>query len=285
MANHCSAAALFYLNQHERLQCFDLATGVAQWDIVLRPNSITGMQIYGNPVAAGNCLLIDGWRGYTHLHCLNADADIVWVYPHLHDYATPIPGPWGIALPCTRADVRAIAFLDLQTGETVRRVPIPGGVDQNDQGSSVVRYGDMLLATTRQGGVFALEPTHGEGWEQIGQHHTGIARLPVTLTGHSIIFLDSAGMISAIDLRRGRPAWSLSAHHAPWSCVPAVTIAGVGTVLGTSYGRLYLVDEDGEQQAAVTIGRRIISPMGLIGPRTVAFETKGAVVACRVNET
>ncbi|MBV9282574.1 MAG: hypothetical protein JOZ41_21055 [Chloroflexi bacterium] len=57
----------------------------------------------------------------------------------------------------------------------------------------------------------------------------------------SIVFLDGAGMLASIDLRGGSRAWSFRAHHAHWSPVPAVAMAGVGMVVGTSCGRPYLI--------------------------------------------
>jgi hypothetical protein len=107
--------------------------------------------------------------------------------------------------------------------------------------------------------------------------------IPVTLSDHSIIFLDGAGRISSIDLRLCRATWSFHAPHSQWSRVPAVVIAGLGTVVGTSYGRLHLIDEEGEQRTATTVARRLTSGMGTLDSNTIAFETKGAVVAFRVE--
>ena len=120
-----SEAGVFYLNQHQRLQCFGLETGDVQWDIVLPSDLANHSATYGNLIAVGNSVLVGGWRRYTRLLCLRSDGTMSWVYERLHDYAPPIPGPWGIAVVCTRMVRRDVALVDVETGRTLQDIAFP----------------------------------------------------------------------------------------------------------------------------------------------------------------
>jgi len=91
-----SDQAAFYLDQHGWLQYFDLEHGTLLWEG--HPGGHAGL--FGYVVPYDDYVLVGGWRGYTRLHCLDARSGALrWQFAEGGDYAVPVPGPWGVAVP------------------------------------------------------------------------------------------------------------------------------------------------------------------------------------------
>jgi hypothetical protein len=167
----------FYLNQFTLLQCFAANTGGLVWE-----RSLTDWNYFGYLVAAEKYLLVGGWRGYTPLHCLDAQTgNPLWRYPEQRDFGLPIPGPWGIALP----DVihAELIFLDWANGRIARRLPLPAGARIGERNSSIQRHGNNLIVTTNKGEIHLLNPLTDDVWQHVGSHDGGIATITPVISG------------------------------------------------------------------------------------------------------
>ncbi len=266
---------VFYLNQHDWVQCLDHSDGGALWERSLGD----GQGVYGYVVALGDRLLVGGWRGYTRLHCLDAQTgEVVWRYPELEAFAKPIPTPLGVALIRLTPPTGNLILVDISAGHALARLPLPPGVRASDSGSSVQGYGASLIATGH-GSIYMLDPTRPSAWERIGDVPNDIVTVSPAILGARLIFQDAVGRISAHDIERGQDIWSLKMEHHYRDFVPATHIRGIGVLIGSSEGRLAIIDEDDQQVVVVTVGKRIATNLGQVGTSRIAFGTSGSLVA------
>jgi outer membrane protein assembly factor BamB len=267
-----------YLCERRWLSCVDVANGALRWE---RPLGEEGA-IYGRLVATDEYLLVGGWRGYTPLHCLDSHTGAErWRTPEARAYAPPIPGPWGVALPNVAAGV--LLIVDPQTGAALRRFSLPADIRESDRQGSVQRHGQALLATTARGDLLLLDPATDRGWRALGVHAAGIATVRPTLLGDLLLFQETAGSLCAYDLAAGRPRWSSPVPHRG-ERLPAVLLSQGRVAVGTSEGRLVLLDDRGQQLGGHTVGKRITTALGGLPADRIVFGTNGALVAYQVGE-
>ncbi len=278
-----SDKAIFYLNQNEWLQCFDLAHGALLWEG--RPGGQVG--IFGHVVAYDDYVLVGGWRGYTRLHCLDAQSGALrWQLTEGGNYAVPIPGSWGVAAPRLRQTSGIISFIVAATGTVIRQVSLPSGARVSDWSSAIQRHGDALLLTTEDGTIYRLDPATDKDWQTIGTHAGGIATIRPTLLEQRLIFMDTLGRACAYDLVSARLDWSIdiAGEHHTHERLPAACISGDRVVIGTaSEGRLTTIGSDGQLLAARKAGKRIRTDMGSLDANSIAVGTSGAIVAYRIG--
>ncbi len=266
---------VFYLNQHDWVQCLDYLDGTVLWERSLGD----GQGVYGYTVASSGRLLVGGWRGYTPMHCLDAQSgELIWRYPELEGFAMPLPTALGIALVRPEPAPGNLTLVDIDAGHVLARVQLPPGVRASDRGSSVQLYGDSLIATGHSS-LYMLDPTRPSAWERIASVPNDVVTVSPVILGTRLIFQDSVGEIVAYDIERDHRLWSLRMEHHNRDFVPTTYIPRIGVLVGTSQGRLAIIDEDGQQIVAVTVGKRITTNLGQLEASRIAFGTSGALVA------
>lgn len=272
-------ARAFYLNQHDWLQCFDLDTGRTLWERGLDG----GRGIYGYLVAAHGHLLTGGWRGYTHLRCVDpASGKDRWQYAERRDVALPVYGSWGIALACMAPHPGTVTLLDADTGLPTVQLALPPGGRMGDFGSSLQAYEDGLLFTG-YGSIYRMAPGIEETWERIGAVANDIATITPTLTRSRLVLKDVVHNVIAFDLTSGYSRWAIRLEHHPNDVLPAASLPRLGTVVGTSQGRLVVIDDAGEALGAVSVGKRLTTGIGGLTDRTIVFGSGGRISSYAVS--
>jgi outer membrane protein assembly factor BamB len=272
----CTTDRVVYLNQHTFLQCFDQANGRVIWEHDLDDGD--NGNIFGGLIATGDQILVGGWRGYTRLHCLDVRTGVIqWRLPQRQAVGRPLLGPWGIALPCQHP--AELKILEWDGGRVIDRVPLPAPLRMTDRGSSVQTLDDRLLMAAEDGTIYLGDLRSNVSWTYIGQHAWGIATVTPTLLGQQLIFQDHARQLCCYDLSKAQLIWSLPIEHANVAYIPAGRLTDSSVVVGTSTGRLLIIDQGGQQRAVQTVAKRIMTPLMVRPEGQIVFGTKGAVTA------
>ncbi len=265
-----------YLNQHKFLQCFALDTGVPIWE-----RSLVGGNVFGYVVAQRRYLVTGGWRGYTPIHCLDAETGtLLWWYSQEHDFASPVSGPWGLALPYTGNS--ELTILDWANGHVTRRLSLPADLQVADRATSIQRYNDNLLITTKDGHMYLLNPAMDTLWQRIGIHDDGIATMMPAILGSELVFQDREQSLCCYDIDRGYLKWArriMPPHVEHYGLRLAATmISGERIVVGTSVGRLEVLNSEGDRIGAHTVGKRVATDLCVVGNDDVIFGTTGLIM-------
>jgi outer membrane protein assembly factor BamB len=266
----------FYLNQHTILQCFAAGTGQLTWE-----NALTGWNYFGYLVAVERYLLVGGWRGYTPFQCLNAKTgELLWTHPEKADFGLPVPGVWGVALPDIAS--RELTIVDWATGQIMQRLSLPIGVQVGERSSSLQRYRDGLIVTTENGRIYLLDPTTETSWQQIGAHDEGIVTITPAILGRDLIFQDRERHLCCYDIDRRNLKWSrkvIPPHLEHFGFrIAATMISQERLIVGTSIGRLEVLNPEGDRIGAHTIGKPVATDLCAVENDEVIFGTAGLIV-------
>ncbi len=264
----------FYLNQHTLLQCFDLRQGEAAWQ---RDRCI------GPFVVSEDRLAIFEGVGHRQrdIQCFDTVSG-TRLWRHIRDYTCPklLSGPWGIALPDTKT--RELTIIAWENGRVVRRLPLPDGLWFQSWSISIQRYGDDLIVTTKDGQIYLLDPAIDETWRQVGIYDEEIWTIMPAILGYNLIFQDREQRLCYYDVNRGNVRWArriVPPHIEHYGHrVAATGISGERIVVGTSIGRLEVLNLEGDRIGAHTVGKRVATDLCAVGNDEVIFGTTGLIV-------
>lgn len=269
-----SSERVYYLNQHDHLQCHAMETGESLWTADL--GGIRGwLQL------AGQVLLVGGWRGYTPLAGLDtATGSPCWQLDWLgrRRIAQPIVGPWGIA--AADLDASVVQFRNPNTGVLTREVPLPAIGHEPDATPLLRCYGDVLVLAGRDGACNCLDSSRSS-WDVLFRHAEGIATIAPPIVGDDVLFMDNAGRLNCYRLRDGAQRWTAPWHHGTRDRLPvALSSAGLLAV-GSSDGRVSVFDQTGRQVWSRVLAKRIETDLAWTNDHSLVAGTTGALVALR----
>ena len=290
---------VFVMDGESRVSAVDADSGAILWQANLRPDGRD--RAYGGGVAvSGNRVYVTS--GYRFVAALDAQSGAeVW----RTSFDAPIHGAPTVAAGRVMAvDVdNQILALDADTGTMVWSYQAISEPARLMRASSPAVSGDTVIAPFSSGEIAAIRAANGqELWTQVLSRTSrtsalseirDIAGRPAISRG-VVYAVSHSGLISAMDVRTGQPAWQLplTGVNAPWvagDVVYAVSKAGQLTVINRQYGQVYWIRDISEGRVRTQggwffgVGKRTVRPVWsgpiLASNRLVLVNSDGQAVA------
>ena len=290
---------IYVMDGEARVCAVDANTGQILWQTNLRPD--------GRDRAFGGGLAVSGDRlfvtsGYRLAAGLNASTGAVeWTTR----FDAPIHGAPTVAggrVFAVDVDNQVVA-IDADTGDIAWSYQAISEPARLMRASSPAVTGDTVIAPFSSGEVVALRAANGqELWTQVLSRTSrtnalseirDIAGRPAVNRG-MVYAVSHSGLISAMDVRTGQPAWQLplTGVNAPWvagDVVYAVSKAGELTVINRQDGQVYWIRDINEGRTRTEggwffgVGKRTVRPVWsgpiLASNRLVLVNSDGKAVA------
>ncbi|MFN4296267.1 MAG: PQQ-binding-like beta-propeller repeat protein [Brevundimonas sp.] len=290
---------IYVMDGEARVSAVDADTGQILWQTNLRPE--------GRDRAYGGGVAVSGERvyvtsGYRLASALNARTGAVeWTTR----FDAPIHGAPTVAGGRVFAvDVdNQILALDAATGSLAWSYQAISEPARLMRASSPAVTGDTVIAPFSSGEIVALRATNGqELWTQVLSRTSrtsalseirDIAGRPAVSRG-VVYAVSHSGLISAMDVRSGQPAWQLplAGMNAPWvagDVVYAVSKSGELTVINRQNGQVYWIRDINEGRTRTQggwffgVGKRTVRPVWsgplLASNRLILVNSDGQAVA------
>ncbi|MFN3816118.1 MAG: PQQ-binding-like beta-propeller repeat protein [Brevundimonas sp.] len=290
---------IYVMDGEARVSAVDANTGAIVWQTNLRPDGRD--RAYGGGVAvSGDRVYVTS--GYRLVSALNAATGAVeWTTP----FDAPIHGAPTVAGGRVFAvDVdNQILALDATTGALSWSYQAISEPARLMRASSPAVTGETVIAPFSSGEVVALRANNGqELWTQVLSRTSrtsalseirDIAGRPAVSRG-VVYAVSHSGLISAMDVRTGQPAWQLplAGMNAPWvagDVVYAVSKAGELTVINRQNGQVYWIRDINEGRTRTEggwffgVGKRTVRPVWsgpiLASNRLILVNSDGQAVA------
>lgn len=290
---------IYVMDGEARVSAVDANTGQILWQTNLRPE--------GRDRAFGGGVAVSGDRvfvtsGYRLAAGLNARTGAVeWTT----QFDAPIHGAPTVSggrVFAVDVDNQVVA-MDAATGAMTWSYQAISEPARLMRASSPAVTGDTIIAPFSSGEVVALRAANGqELWSQVLSRTSrtnalseirDIAGRPAISRG-VVYAVSHSGLISAMDVRTGQPAWQLplTGVNAPWvagDVVYAVSKAGALTVINRQDGQVYWIRDINEGRTRTEgglffgVGKRTVRPVWsgpiLASNRLILVNSDGQAVA------
>jgi len=266
----------FLLGGFSHLSAINLDDGCLQWR--QKVPSYTGWVH-----AAHKTVIAGGWRGYTPIHAFDADTGHMrWRRPlDMVPVRTALYEPLA-ALAVVFPDGR-ILLLALEDGEQIGEVILPVSLSGADfiPSGNVGTLGRPLLMQGREDTLYSIE---GEGLTVATQH---LECLTFTKTfvaqNGEVFFQDRQGQLCVATLGQEGMAVLGPLKHNRSDLFPVMRLPDATVVAGTSFGQLQRYAPQGGLIGSMTLGKRIETPLHLIGEHLCFGTRSGNVTAMHWN--
>lgn len=290
---------IFVMDGEARVSAVDADSGQILWQTSVRPD--TRDRAFGGGVAvSGNRVFVTS--GYRLVAALDVQSGaVLWTT----SFDAPIHGAPTVAggrVMAIDVDNQIIA-LDAATGALTWSYQAISEPARLMRASSPAVTGDTVIAPFSSGEVSAIRAANGqELWTQVLSRTSrtnalseirDIAGRPAVSRG-VVYAVSHSGLISAMDVRTGQPAWQLplAGVNAPWvagDVVYAVSKAGELVVINRQNGQVYWIRNINEGRVRTKggwffgVGKRTVRPVWsgpiLASNRLVLVNSDGHAVA------
>ena len=290
---------IFVMDGEARVSAVDANSGQIIWQTSVRPD--TRDRAFGGGVAvSGDRVFVTS--GYRLVSALDAQSGaVLWTTR----FDAPIHGAPTVAggrVFAVDVDNQIIA-LDAQTGSLTWSYQAISEPARLMRASSPAVTGDTVIAPFSSGEVVAIRAANGqELWTQVLSRTSrtnalseirDIAGRPAVSRG-AVYAVSHSGLLSAMDVRTGQPAWQLplAGVNAPWvagDVVYAVSKAGELTVINRQDGEVYWIRDVNEGRTRTEggwffgVGKRTVRPVWsgpiLASNRLILVNSDGQAVA------
>lgn len=290
---------IFVMDGDASVSAVDADSGQVLWRTNLRPEGRDRAYGGGVAVSGGQVYVTSGYR---FVAALDAQSGAVaW----RTQFDAPIHGAPSVAggrVVAVDVDNQIIA-VDAATGAMVWSYQAIAEPARLMRASSPAISGDTVIAPFSSGEVAALRASNGqELWTQVLSRTSrtsalseirDVAGRPAISRG-VVYAVSHSGLITAMDLRTGQPAWQLplAGINAPWvagDVVYAVSKAGQLTVINRQNGQVYWIRDINEGRTRTRggwffgVGKRTVRPIWsgpiLASNRLILVNSDGQAVA------
>lgn len=269
-----SATHAYYLNQHSRLDAFDLHSGAHAWS-----THLPGTQ--GWVHADEHSVVVGGWRNATPLTCLEATTGAVrWTVRLGAEQVlrTALYSPLQ-AVAVHQGTEGQIRWLSLCDGQDLQTLTLR---DIQTRYCDVIPRGDFgqqtrgLLLRAGSSGVYRLTGCP----LQVEHHQTDqVLRLfPLDERDGQVFFLNARNEFCVYDLVERRTLVTKRVDHLGVAQVPARRLSDGSYVVGTSRGTLWHFDAAGKRLSRRRVCKRVTTDLFTDGGMIVFGTASGTVL-------
>ena len=273
---------VFYLNQFDVLEAFNLSTGEKLWSRKLG-------DYFGWLHAGNNYLIVGGWRDYTDLHCLDtATGEICWTFPAknrkvIRTFISASQSSAGIAF----GDTSELILVDFNKGIELNRLFLEGmWAGDNIDYIPVSHSGSWQPLETHL--IFKAKPnslyrvdSNSLSVEHIELGEDIYSKSLQEYSG-SVPFQGPNSILNVFNLYNNQLSKLDVIHHNRKDVLPVLFYDERHLFLGTSFGLLH--QYIGTNLVSKTkVGKRVSTQLGFSGGHLCFGTASGEVVGIRLE--
>ena len=236
---------------------FSISDGMVKW------TAKAGSQVVGAPLIEGQSAIFGSYDN--RIYCVDlATGKERWQFETAAQVHAAVVGADGLFM-VAGCDGRLRA-LDAATGKEKWSAELSGPV-----ATSPIVHDGQIYVTTMDASVYQVDMAGAVTWKQAFPEAAKVTQQPAIVAGRLMV-LDDDGGLFALDLRTGKTLASAKLGASPSALCPS----GDQLLVGTSEGRVLLVDNEGRIVSRVTLGGAI-DRIVVVGSKVLASTDKGIV--------
>lgn len=152
---------VYYLNQYNYLQKFDLSSGIAY------SNTELDIRFPGYVLICDKAIISGGWRGYSNLVAWDLDNfGKLWEFKMASDklQSISVPTVIGDHVIVANHTSNELLFLRINSGLVDKELVLPDDLEGLDLGRSFAVVREQIIFTSKQGRLYKLNENY-DGWD------------------------------------------------------------------------------------------------------------------------